>query len=568
MSRLFAARLRSQASLLLTVAVMIAIMTAALLGANGWLVAKTEAELGGLLIGDTEARLLHVQTRVPEGSAAQAAQASAAEAFFIERFGDDAIVSQTVTSEAPVRVRWTIAVAETGLDADRVHRLDRGLTGLERAIADARIAPRGVAIEGSLDATVATASGELAALGALAALPFLLAGCIGWMTLWQLARMLAGTRAQEQALLRARGLARRQAAVFGLGEALLLAVAGIGTGGAAAVLALAALCGADGMRAAAAAWPAVLAGAVLVVATLTVGSGLRADPVAETASRARRTVAWGLPILLVLAAVLLLWQLHLYGAAPESAPVPQRAVTLLAPVVALAAGIALGAVLLPTLASLAARSAARNPGLSPVHVARQLARRATASTMVLALTAAGAAAVVLAAAYLGTWEARSSAPIVANLVPVWWLNTATGLLLALVAIAAVVIEQLRARRAEAGLLRALGVTPGAQARMRAAEVRAAATAGAVLGALVGVVVAMLVIPVLVRVAAPGDPASAGSSRGVVPEPGGPGIEMVFDAPLLLLALGALLVGVAVISAAQRRAVRAQAGVALPDGGGR
>lgn len=564
-SRLFAARLRSQAALLLGIATMIAVMTAVLLGAGGWLGATTEAELRALLIGDTAARSLQVQTRIPEGSAAQAGHASAAEAFFVERFGDDAIVSQALTADVPVRVRWTITVAETGLDADRVHRLDRGFTGLERAIADARIAPRGVALEGALDTTIAMAAAELAALGALAALPFLLAGCMGWLALWQLARLLAGARAQERALLRARGLAGTQSAVLGLGEALLLATVGIGVGGTVAMLALGALRGADGMRATATAWPAVLAGAVLVVATLTVGSSRRPDTVTETASRAGRTAALGVPILLVLAAVLLLWQLHLHGAAPESAPAPLRAVGLLTPLLALAAGIALGAAFLPPLA---ARGAARNLGLPPVYIARQLARRAAASTLVLAVTAAGAAAAVLAAAYVGSWEARSSARIVANLIPVWWVSAAMGLALALLAIAAVVIEQLRARRAEVGLLRALGVTPGVQARMRAAEVQATAAVGAVLGVLVGVAVAVLVIPELVRVAVPGDSASPGPARGAVPETVTPGIATVFDVPALALALGALLIGVVALAAAQRRAVRAQASVALPDGGAR
>lgn len=564
-SRLFAARLRSQAALLLGIATMIAVMTAVLLGAGGWLGATTEAELRALLIGDTAARSLQVQTRIPEGSAAQVGHASAAEAFFVERFGDDAIVSQALTADVPVRVRWTITVAETGLDADRVHRLDRGFTGLERAIADARIAPRGVALEGALDTTIAMAAAELAALGALAALPFLLAGCMGWLALWQLARLLAGARAQERALLRARGLAGTQSAVLGLGEALLLATVGIGVGGTVAMLALGALRGADGMRATATAWPAVLAGAVLVVATLTVGSSRRPDTVTETASRAGRTAALGVPILLVLAAVLLLWQLHLHGAAPESAPAPLRAVGLLTPLLALAAGIALGAAFLPPLA---ARGAARNLGLPPVYIARQLARRAAASTLVLAVTAAGAAAAVLAAAYVGSWEARSSARIVANLIPVWWVSAAMGLALALLAIAAVVIEQLRARRAEVGLLRALGVTPGVQARMRAAEVQATAAVGAVLGVLVGVAVAVLVIPELVRVAVPGDSASPGPARGAVPETVTPGIATVFDVPALALALGALLIGVVALAAAQRRAVRAQASVALPDGGAR
>ena len=555
-SRLFAARLRSQAALLLGIATMIAVMTAVLLGAGGWLGATTEAELRALLIGDTAARSLQVQTRIPDGSAAQAGHASAAEAFFVERFGDDAIVSQALTADVPVRVRWTITVAETGLDADRVHRLDRGFTGLERAIADARIAPRGVALEGALDTTIAMAAAELAALGALAALPFLLAGCMGWLALWQLARLLAGARAQERALLRARGLAGTQSAVLGLGEALLLATVGIGVGGTVAMLALGALRGADGMRATATAWPAVLAGAVLVVATLTVGSSRRPDTVTETASRTGRTAALGVPILLVLAAVLLLWQLHLHGAAPESAPAPLRAVGLLTPLLALAAGIALGAAFLPPLAALAARGAARNLGLPPVYIARQLARRAAASTL------------VLAAAYVGSWEARSSARIVANLIPVWWVSAAMGLALALLAIAAVVIEQLRARRAEVGLLRALGVTPGVQARMRAAEVQATAAVGAVLGVLVGVAVAVLVIPELVRVAVPGDSASPGPARGAVPETVTPGIATVFDVPALALALGALLIGVVALAAAQRRAVRAQASVALPDGGAR
>lgn len=96
-----------------------------------------------------------------------------------------------------------------------------------------------------------------------------------------------------------------------------------------------------------------------------------------------------------------------------------------------------------------------------------------------------------------------SAQVVGALVPGWWIATAGSAVLALIAAFAIVQTLALARRRELGVLRALGVTRGRQAAMRAAELAGVVTAAVVLGAGAGVVVALVATPALVRAVTPG-----------------------------------------------------------------
>lgn len=125
-----------------------------------------------------------------------------------------------------------------------------------------------------------------------------------------------------------------------------------------------------------------------------------------------------------------------------------------------------------------------------------------------------------------------AASIVGALVPGWWTATAGSAVLSLVAAFAIVQTLAIARRRELGVLRAVGITPGRQARMRAAELGGVFGAALLLGAAAGVLVSWLVVPDLVRAVTPGILALAG------------GIAVAW-APLAI-AVAALAVGLAAI----------------------
>ena len=142
--------------------------------------------------------------------------------------------------------------------------------------------------------------------------------------------------------------------------------------------------------------------------------------------------------------------------------------------------------------------------------------------------------------------------ITSLLLTVWWVGVAAGLGLALVALAASVADQRRARIAEVGLMRALGLARRRQTALRTGELFGVVGVGAVFGVLVGAIVAMLVVPDLARAAVPGAPVSAGA-------------QLSFALAPLGIALGVLLLGVGVIAFVQARNIGRQATFALPEG---
>ncbi|RLK49005.1 FtsX-like permease family protein [Microbacterium telephonicum] len=126
----------------------------------------------------------------------------------------------------------------------------------------------------------------------------------------------------------------------------------------------------------------------------------------------------------------------------------------------------------------------------------------------------------------------TAAAVVGAMVPAWQIATAGAVLLALLAALAIVRTLAGARRAELGVLRALGLTAGTQARMRAAELSALFAAALVLGAGVGLLTAALVVPNLVRATTPGVLASA--------------TTWAIDGVAMLTTLGVLAAGLAAV----------------------
>lgn len=140
-----------------------------------------------------------------------------------------------------------------------------------------------------------------------------------------------------------------------------------------------------------------------------------------------------------------------------------------------------------------------------------------------------------------------TANIVGALVAGWWIATAGSAVLALIAAFAIVQTLTLARRRELGVLRALGVTPGRQARMRAGELAAVLGASVALGAAAGVLVAWLIVPDLVRAVTPGIIAL--------------GTPVTLAWPGLVVAIGALVTGLAAIVAGAAVRVRRAAAIA-------
>ncbi|MBD8078135.1 ABC transporter permease [Cellulosimicrobium arenosum] len=127
----------------------------------------------------------------------------------------------------------------------------------------------------------------------------------------------------------------------------------------------------------------------------------------------------------------------------------------------------------------------------------------------------------------------------------FWLAAAGAVVLALAGVLAVALSQLRARRAEVAVLRALGTLPGVQARGRAFELAAVGALALVLGVVAGWAVAALTVPALAR-------ATLGSAAQVLPVPL---VQAVGPTAVVLVALTAGLAAVVLVVAAR---VRAQA----------
>ncbi|KQV69565.1 hypothetical protein ASC64_06875 [Nocardioides sp. Root122] len=143
---------------------------------------------------------------------------------------------------------------------------------------------------------------------------------------------------------------------------------------------------------------AVLATALLLTATL-VTATLRARPVADPSPRAA-AAGRGLDVLLLVAAALAWWQLR---GQPSTASRTGDVVLTAAPVLCLAVLTVLGVRLVPALLGRAAALAGRARGLVLPLATQQATRRAQASTAMV-LVAAAVAAAVFALALRTTWD--------------------------------------------------------------------------------------------------------------------------------------------------------------------
>ena len=219
------------------------------------------------------------------------------------------------------------------------------------------------------------------------------------------ARLLAGQREGESAMLTARGATRRQLAGLALAEALPLCVIAAGAGGAGGLWLAARLArtgSAPATAALAAAWPAaavVAAGALLIMLIPVLQT---AAPGTARARRGRQAAIAGITragadVALVLLAVLAGWELRRYSAVPSSGTAAAGhgvdPVLVAAPALALAGGGIAALRLLPAAGRagdwLAARGRRLTAALASWQISRQPVRQGTAALLVVLAVATG-----------------------------------------------------------------------------------------------------------------------------------------------------------------------------------
>jgi hypothetical protein len=239
------------------------------------------------------------------------------------------------------------------------------------------------------------------------------------LTLLLVARLLAAERAGQTALLRARGASRARLAALAAAEALLLVLPGALCAPLLAVPAVRWLTGrafADGAATGAvdaspaAAWW-VAAGTALACAVTVVLPVLRAgtgDTVVPRRRRAAVALRGGLDVALLLLAGLACWQLRGRadgGVLTSSGDGPGvDPVLVAAPALALLAGTVLALRLLPALARLGERRAARGRGLTAALAGWQLGRRPGRGAGPAALLVLAVATGVLAVGQGASWD--------------------------------------------------------------------------------------------------------------------------------------------------------------------
>lgn len=269
------------------------------------------------------------------------------------------------------------------------------LGSLSRAVETAGVpAPPGVPAD---EVAARVAAGTTALVSAAPALILLVAILAGAATA-QLGRLLAAAREHEWAIVRARGLSRRQAWVTDAAESAVVALAGAIIGMAVAAL-LRATAGFSLLGAAPEALAAV-AMAVLLAAVLTVS--LRRSAEQRGAGRGARATTGAVVVVVVLAAAIVVWQL------PQARPTGFDPIVAIAPAVLLLAAALVALAAFGALAALTAAPAAAGRALVPSYPARQVARRLPIYAVAVLLVALTVAQAVFASAYSATWTAAAT----------------------------------------------------------------------------------------------------------------------------------------------------------------
>ena len=323
------------------------------------------------------------------------------------------LLTEQSLAEVPTRplAQWTVMPDASQLDPGDLTRLQSAIAGLDKAIDDNDgIDTSGVLYSGTLAHTLADLDRGIAAMRAVAPIPFILVLTLGWMALAQLARLLTIARSVETTLLRARGAALSQLTLLTAVEASAIGVIGSAVGVGIAVAVVAVLSGPSAATTVLGNWPigVVVAAASVVVFCVTAWRAARTGLSAAAASgRATKAATIGAIIVVMVAAALSVWQLRLYGSpliAAADGTTRADPIAMLAPALALAAGAVVGLAVFAPVAALGERLAAVGRTLSPALPARQVARRLSVYSVAVLLVTLAVGTTTLAAFYSASWR--------------------------------------------------------------------------------------------------------------------------------------------------------------------
>ncbi|MFJ6279828.1 FtsX-like permease family protein [Arthrobacter subterraneus] len=318
------------------------------------------------------------------------------------------------------KVQWVFTVDADTADAGGLARLAEGLRQLpQRLGSDTAVNSGGVVPSGGLAGLLSSAADATQSVRAVLPIALVVLVALSAVTVVQFTRLLAGTRAAEDRLLDARGMALGQRAAVAALEIVPLAVGGCLLGWAAAVV-LGPLLSAGGETGyvegmggfAAASWTVPLLCAGLTAGVFVgdaVLAGLREQNPQRDAVRTARVASFSVLAVLLAATALSLWQFLLYRSPlVESSGGALRVNPLAAPAPALLllAGAALALVVTGWLARGAERSLASRPRLGVLLAAQQVSRRAASYIIPIALVTVTVGTATFTAAYAQT-TARS-----------------------------------------------------------------------------------------------------------------------------------------------------------------
>lgn len=282
-----------------------------------------------------------------------------------------------------------------------------GLPQLQADLEAAEVAVRGLTYSGALERTLTQLESGLQSARGAAAVPLVVVAVVALVALWQLGRLLASVRHEENRLLHARGGSYPQLLRAGAVEFAVLMTLGAAAGAGVVLLAFLTR-------------PAVRPGEVLLVAAAValVGTALLTAVYARALThafgtrtevlRSRQVVTSGALVVVAAGAAFTLWRFGRNGSPllPGSAAVDPLAVA--GPALALLAG-AVAAVALtgPVLRGLAGR-AARWRGYAAVATLRHTGRRITTTAAGVIMIVLATGVTTMAATYAGTWATLST----------------------------------------------------------------------------------------------------------------------------------------------------------------
>ena len=313
---------------------------------------------------------------------------------------------------AKPEARWTILPVVDRIEASDLESIVttwRDLPGVIRQDLQEKAA---IGQEGRLVRTAIELQSRLDALSAVKPVALLIIAAIGIVALVELARLLAGLRAEEIQLLWSRGATPANLSRSTGFEALTVSVLGALAGAGAACGILFAIGGQLAVaQVGPVGWAVPVAVVVTSVAVFAVTSFLASRAVAtmeaRTDGRATRIGGGGAVVLVVIAGAVSMWQLLLYGspvtpAADGGTQVDPLAVS--APSLSLLALVLLGLASIPLLARRIDRRAAAATGYVGPFVSRTLSRRLRIAATPLVLLALASGQFMIASAYQQTWQ--------------------------------------------------------------------------------------------------------------------------------------------------------------------